>query len=180
MIVLFFFLSFVLSFLFFLVVDFVWGFCWFVIVLLTPPVWMYFLLFFSLVCFAVGVRCASEFVTCFVFACKWLEPFCLHVSGTNLLLFAVVVAHSRTCTDYQFVHVFALFLLHYLLMHPSAPVRTDLYPSAPIRVTFCRSSQNMMSGEISPTIWLKSWSEIPYIPPDCLDFVYFYLILMYL
>ena len=62
-----------------------------------------FCCFCGLVCFAVGVRCVSDFVACFLCARACLVSCCLCVSRANLLVFAVVVmsvclfrAHAHT------------------------------------------------------------------------------------
>ena len=130
-----------------------------------------FCCFVDLVCFEVEVRCAGELVPCFVWVCEWIVPFWLYVSRANLLIFTVVAAHSKTCRAHPFGALFALFLLPSLLIHSSAPIRTDLHPAASICVTFCRPSQNMMSGEISPAMWPQilpcETLNVPCLPCFC-------------
>ena len=68
--------------------------CYFLVLLLCRlrrPCGCAFCSFCGLVCFAVGVRCASDFVACFVCLRACLVSFCLCVSRANLLVFAVVV-----------------------------------------------------------------------------------------
>ena len=72
------------------------GFCFrlFLVLLLCclrRPCECAFCCFYVLVCFAVGVRCTSELVACFVCVCACVVSFCLCVSRGNLLAFAVVV-----------------------------------------------------------------------------------------
>jgi len=55
-----------------------------------------------------------------------------------------------------FSNIFLLFRVPLAPTSPTAPICIDIYPSAPIRVSFCISAQNIMSGEISPAIRPKS------------------------
>ena len=79
----------------------------------------------------------------------------------DLLFFFVVYMHCKICLPHPFVALFALFLLPPVATHSIAPIRTDLYASAPTHTTFCQTRQNMMSEEISPTIGPKFWSMGP-------------------
>jgi hypothetical protein len=62
---------------------------------------------------------------------------------------------------HAFSYFFLLFRVPLVPTSPTAPIRTGLYPSAPIRAGFCLPAENMMSGEISPAIWPKTMSCVP-------------------
>ena len=103
-----------------------------------------FCCFVALVCFAVGVRCAVDFWSCFVRACVCLVSCCLYMSRVNILVFAVVVA--RACLLCARAHtlvststlVHALERVHILLVL----LVFDVFCGAvdvPFRVTPCRT-----------------------------------------
>ena len=60
-----------------------------------------------------------------------------------------------------FSNLFLLFRVPPMSTSPTAPIHTDLCPSAPIFDTFDLPTQNIMSGEISPAIWPKTMPCVP-------------------
>ena len=97
-------------------------------------------------------------------------PNTIPIVATSLLDFTVCML-PKTTPSRPFGPLFSLFLVPSLPMGLYAPIQTTLYPFAPIHITFWQTPQNMMSGEISPAITPKSWSETLAIPPSCLVFV---------
>ena len=68
----------------------------------------------------------------------------------DLLVSFTVCMRLKMYPARPFVDLFASFLLPSLPLRPFAPTRINLYPSTPILDAFCLTSQNIMSGEISP------------------------------
>ena len=58
-------------------------------------------------------------------------------------------------------NIFLLFRVPLVTTSPTAPIHTDLCPSAPNFSTFCQPTRNIMSGEISPSIWPNTMPCIP-------------------
>ena len=73
---------------------------------------------------------------------------------------------------HAFSNIFLLFRVPLMPPSPTAPIRTELCPSATIFAIFLQPSQNIMSGEISPAIGPESWSVRPKMSPACLVFVF--------
>ena len=90
---------------------------------------------------------------------------------TYLVFFTMYMFDKTSPPSRPFGALFSLFLILSLYLVPYAPIQTSLYASTPIYNTFCQTNQNMMSGEISPSIGLRICPEIPEIPPACLVFV---------
>ena len=68
---------------------------------------------------------------------------------------------AKYCHMHAFLNFFLLFRVPPMSPSPTAPIHTDLCPSARMLDTFCLPAQNIMSGEISPTIWPKTMSCVP-------------------
>ena len=120
--------------------------------------------------------CVHTFITCCaplfpLNSSPWF-PLVHHEHPCRHTVFFDVCMHYKIPYTHSFVFLFALFLLPSLHMGLYAPIQTALYTSVPIYNGFSHTPQNMMSGEISPTIAPKSWSETPLIPPVCLVFVF--------
>lgn len=79
----------------------------------------------------------------------------------QLPAFFAVCIRLKTPPAHPFWTLFSFFLFLFLDLHPSAPIRPDMYTSAPIRTTFCQTLQSIMSGEISPAIGPKWWNLWP-------------------
>ena len=92
------------------------------------------------------------------------------VIASHFLFSCIVCIHHKTSPTRTCGDLFALFLLSSLPRHPFTIIRSNLYLFAPIHTTFCINHQNMMIGEISPIIGLKSWPARPQMTPACLVF----------
>ena len=68
---------------------------------------------------------------------------------------------AKYCHMHAFLNFFLLFRVPPMSPSPTAPIHTDLCPSASILDTFCQPAQNIMSGEISPAIWPKTMPCLP-------------------
>ena len=78
---------------------------------------------------------------------------------------------AKYCNMHAFSYFFLLFHVPLVPTSPTAPIRTEFYPSAPILGTFCLPAQNIMSGEISPAIRPKSMHCVPIYAHACLVFL---------
>ena len=78
---------------------------------------------------------------------------------------------AKYCHMDAFSNLFLLFRVPLAPTSPTALIRTDLYPSVPIRASFCLPAQNIMSGEISPAIRPKSMHCVPIYAHACLVFL---------
>ena len=87
------------------------------------------------------------------------------------LIFLQCTCVAKYCHTPAFSNIFLLFRVPLVSTSPTAPICIDIYPSAPIRVSFCISAQNIMSGEISPAIRPKSMHFVPIYVHDCLVFL---------
>ena len=149
------FLLFLLFFFAFRTVVFLLLFIWF------SSIWIdWFWWFFSL----LHIRCLL--VCCYIHTNLTRAPLFANIPLTwpylttstipaNLLFFFRPDMHRKISTARPFTLFFRLFFVPFVPLHPTTPIRTHLYPSAPIRDNFCLSPQNMMFGEISPTIGPK-------------------------
>ncbi len=78
---------------------------------------------------------------------------------------SLILAQWSCVAKYWYFFEFFDFFLNFLCSphatSPTTPIHTDLCPSALILGIFCLSTQNIMSGEISPAIWPKTMPCVP-------------------
>ena len=88
------------------------------------------------------------------------------------LIFLQCTCVDKYCHTPVFSNIFLLFRVPLVPASPTAPICIDIYPSAPIRDSFYISTQNIMSGEISPAIAPKLWPAWSFFEYVCLVFVF--------
>ena len=82
---------------------------------------------------------------------EYSYPNTIPIVTISLVFFSIHMLH-KTSRSHSFGALFPLFFLSFLPLGPYAPIGTAFHPSAPIYIIFWQTPQNMMSGEISPTI----------------------------
>ena len=101
----------------------------------------------------LGTCTDSTLHTSFLTAIALSDPLYPPWPSLRTACFFVLCACVAKCTLLTHLLLFLpCFCFPPVPSHPTAPIGTDLYSSAPIHTTFCQTRKNMMSGEISPAI----------------------------